>query len=103
MKTAPLRIRISCPRRIRGEPIVHLLTHDCGVIPNLLRGRLTRQDAWLELELSGPRKNLRKALNFLRRKGVRVRRLEPRDQPTTLRGRRTPSRTSPIPRKRPSP
>lgn len=100
MKSSSLRIRMACPTKIRGEPIVHLLSHDCGVVPNILRGRLTRQNAWLEVELSGPSANLRKALRFLRRKRIRV---EPLGTPqrSTLRGRRTPSRSSPIPRKRP--
>jgi ABC-type methionine transport system ATPase subunit len=70
------RFRISGPKKIRSEPIIHRLSHDCGVVPNILRGRITRKDAWLEVELAGPRRNIDKALRFLEARGVSVRRLE---------------------------
>ncbi len=76
MAPKAVRIRMSCPKKIRGEPIIHRLSHDCKVVPTLLRGRITKKDAWLEVELAGPRKNVEKALKFLARRGVAVRRLE---------------------------
>jgi len=76
MASETVRIRMSCPKRTLRDPIIHALSHDCRVVPNILRGRITRKDAWLELELSGPPKNVAKALRFLERKGIRVRRLE---------------------------
>jgi hypothetical protein len=76
MALRALRFRISCPEKIRSEPIIHRLSHDCGVVPNILRGRITRKDAWLEVELTGPRRNIDKALKFLAARGVSVRKLE---------------------------
>lgn len=69
------RFRISGPKKVRSEPIIHRLSHDCGVVPNILRGRITQKDAWLEVELAGPRKSVEKALKFLGARGVSVRKL----------------------------
>jgi ABC-type methionine transport system ATPase subunit len=69
------RFRISGPKKLRSEPIIHRLSRDCGVVPHILRGRITPKDAWLEVELTGPRKSVEKALKFLGARGVSVRKL----------------------------
>lgn len=69
------RFRITGSGRLRSEPILHRLSRDCGVVPNILRGRITPKGAWLEVELAGPRKNVEKALKFLGARGASVREL----------------------------
>lgn len=73
-KTA--RYKMTFPEKIIGEPIIYKLAHDLDVAPNILRGRITDKNAWLEVELAGTAKNIEKALKFLADRGVTVQKLE---------------------------
>ncbi len=76
MSHKSLRLRITCPKKILGEPIIHKLSHDCKVVPNIVRGRITQKSAWLEVDLAGTPANMKKALKFLARRGVRISRID---------------------------
>jgi len=71
-----IRLRMTCPAKIHSEPVIHRLSHDCKVVPNILRGRITEKKAWLEVELTGPQENIEKALRFLARRRIAVRKIE---------------------------
>lgn len=66
------RVKMTFPEKIIGEPIIGKLSRDLKVMPNILRGRITPDSAWLEIEISGPKHAIKKALRFLEEKGVTV-------------------------------
>ena len=71
-----VRFKMTFPEKILGEPIIHRLSRDLDVIPNIMRGRITEKSAWLEVELVGPPKSIDKALKFLAERGVTVQKLD---------------------------
>ena len=65
-----LKFKLTFPEKVLGDPIIHTLSHDFDVVPNILRGRITDKNAWLEVELIGAAKNLERARKFLTDRGV---------------------------------
>lgn len=65
-----LKLKLTFPEKVLGDPIIHTLSHDFDVVPNILRGRITDKNAWLELEMIGSAKNLERARKFLTDRGV---------------------------------
>jgi ABC-type methionine transport system ATPase subunit len=70
------RFKMTFPEKILGEPIIHKLSHDLDVVPNILRGRITEKSAWLEVEMVGSAEGIEKALKFLDERGVGVEKIE---------------------------
>jgi ABC-type methionine transport system ATPase subunit len=66
------RVRLTFPKRIIDEPIVGLLKERFGVVPNIVRGRITATSAWLEVKIAGPAGAVRRALAYLKTRGVSV-------------------------------
>lgn len=67
-----IQLKLTFPERVLGEPIIHRLSHEYRVIPNIQRGRITEKSAWLEVEIIGSKRNLGRAVRFLESKGVSV-------------------------------
>ena len=65
-----LKLKLTFPEKILGDPIIHTLSHDFDVVPNILRGRITGKNAWLEVEIIGTDKNLERTRKFLTDRGV---------------------------------
>ncbi|HEU4338736.1 MAG TPA: NIL domain-containing protein [Planctomycetota bacterium] len=65
-----LKLKLTFPEKILGDPIIHTLSHDFDVVPNILRGRITGKNAWLDVEIFGSDKNLERARKFLSDRGV---------------------------------
>ena len=65
-----LKLKLTFPEKILGDPIIHTLSHDFDVVPNILRGRITGKNAWLEVEIIGTDKNLERARKVLADRGV---------------------------------
>lgn len=65
-----VRYKMTFPEKILGEPVIHRLSHDFKVVPNILRGRVTEKSGWLEIDLVGNAKDIEKALAYLAEKGV---------------------------------
>ncbi|MBI3858436.1 MAG: NIL domain-containing protein [Planctomycetes bacterium] len=70
------RFKMTFPAKIVGEPIMTKLSHDFGVAYNMIRGRITDKGAWLDVELLGAKKNIDRALEFLKERGVTIGPLE---------------------------
>ena len=70
------KFKMTFPAKIVGEPIMTKLSHDFGVSYNMIRGRITDKGAWLDVELLGGKKNIEKALEFLKERGVVIAPLE---------------------------
>ena len=65
----PLRVRF---RRLEGMPCMKALDPSPGVQLHVLAGRLTPVDAWLDLELTGDRDALARAVEGFRLRGITV-------------------------------
>jgi len=65
-----LKLKLTFPEKVLGDPIIHTISHDFDVVPNILRGRITDKNAWLEVEMLGSAKNLERARKFLVERGV---------------------------------
>jgi hypothetical protein len=65
-----LKLKLTFPEKILGDPIIYTLSKDFDVVPNILRGRITGKNAWLELDVIGTEKNLERARKFLIDRGV---------------------------------
>ena len=65
-----LKFKLTFPAKVLGDPIIHTLSHDFDVVPNIRRGRITDKNAWMEVELVGSEKNLERAKTFLVERGV---------------------------------
>ena len=74
--TRTARFKMTFPERILGEPIMHKLSRDLNVVPNIMRGRITEKNAWLEVEIVGTQKNIDKAVRYLADKDVTVQKLD---------------------------
>ena len=60
-----VKLKLTFPEKVLGDPIIHKLSHDLGVVPNILRGRITNKNAWLEIEIIGSQKSVEKAMKYL--------------------------------------
>ena len=65
-----LKLKLTFPEKVLGDPIIYTISHDFDVVPNILRGRITDKNAWLEVEMIGSGKNLERARKFLEERGV---------------------------------
>ena len=64
--------RMSFPQRLVSEPIMHRLSNEFKVVPNIIRGRITEKGAALDVKLTGPAKAIEGALKCLAEQGVDV-------------------------------
>jgi ABC-type methionine transport system ATPase subunit len=64
--------RMNFPRELVSEPIMHRISSEFKVVPNIMRGRISKNGATLEVSLSGPPKALEQALAYLKEQGVGV-------------------------------
>ena len=67
-----LRCRMTFPKKVVGQPVMHKLWTDFKVVSNTIRGRITEKGAWLEVDLIGPPKAVEQALAYLKGQGVDV-------------------------------
>lgn len=66
---------ITVPQNLVSEPIIHKLSADYNVVPNIIRGRITTTTAKLEVELTGSAKSIDKASKYLVSKGIKIKKL----------------------------
>jgi hypothetical protein len=71
-----VRCRMTFPKKVVGQPVMHRLWSDYNVVSNTIRGRITVKGAWLEVDLIGTPKNLESALAYLAGQGVEIERGE---------------------------
>jgi len=60
------------PQHLIKEPVVYTMAKECDVIPNIRRAKVTDVMGEVTLELEGTDDNLKKAIAFLEKKGVKV-------------------------------
>ena len=64
--------KMSFPQKLVSEPIMHKISSEFKVIPNIIRGRITEKGAALDVRLTGSPKALADALAYLAAQGVGV-------------------------------
>lgn len=58
--------------KVIGQPILSEMDRKTRVVHNIQRGVIKPENAWLQVELTGSRRNVERALKFLQSKGVTI-------------------------------
>ena len=66
------QVTLIFPQHLIKEPVIYLMVKDCGVIPNIRRAKITETVGEVTLELEGTDDQLKKGLQFLEAKGIKV-------------------------------
>ena len=66
------QVTLLFPQHLIREPVIYTMSKECEVIPNIRRARVTETVGEVTLELEGAEENLKKAVQFLEKKGVKV-------------------------------
>ena len=66
------QVTLIFPQHLIKEPVVYMMAKEYDIIPNIRRARVTESIGEVTLELEGSEENLKKAVAFLEKKGVKV-------------------------------
>ncbi len=69
MKT---RVKFTFPAEKVEEPVIYLLGITFDVVTNIRRAEVSDVQGWVVLELEGNEKDIKRGLDWVRSKGVRV-------------------------------
>jgi len=66
------QVTLIFPQHLIKEPVIYTMVKECGVIPNIRRAKVTETVGEVTLELEGSDEQLKKGIQFLEAKGVKV-------------------------------
>jgi hypothetical protein len=66
------RVKLAFPRDAVTQPVIYQLGHDYGVVTNIRRADITRDEGWVILEMDGSDEQLDGAVKYCEERGVRV-------------------------------
>jgi len=66
------QVTLIFPQHLIKEPVIYTMSKEHDVIPNIRRARVTESVGEVTLELEGSEDNLKNAIAFLEKKGVKV-------------------------------
>ena len=66
------QVTLIFPQHLIKEPVIYMMSKEYDVIPNIRRARVTESIGEVTLELEGSDENMKKAVVFLEKKGVKV-------------------------------
>ena len=69
---AKKQVTLIFPQHLIKEPVIYTMVKECGVIPNIRRAKITETVGEVTLELEGSDEQLKKGIQFLEAKGVKV-------------------------------
>jgi len=69
---AKKQVTLIFPQHLIKEPVIYTMAKECDVMPNIRRARVTETVGEVTLELEGTEDNLKKAVQFLEKKGIKV-------------------------------
>lgn len=69
---ASLKVHITFPEEKIREPIIYQIGRDYKVITNIRRADVTEKTGWVDLELTGEPDEVERAVEGLKKKGVKV-------------------------------
>lgn len=67
---ASLKVHITFPEGKIREPIIYEIGRDYQVVTNIRKADVTEKTGWVDLELSGDPKEIERAVQDLKKKGV---------------------------------
>ncbi len=69
---AQKQVTLIFPQHLIKEPVIYSMAKECNVLPNIRRAKVTESMGEVSLELEGSDENLKRAVVFLEKKGVKV-------------------------------
>jgi L-aspartate semialdehyde sulfurtransferase ferredoxin len=72
-------LRLTYPPRLINEPIIYRLGHEFGLMTNIRRANVSRDQGWVVLELRGDDDDLRRAIAWAQETGIVVEPVEETD------------------------
>ena len=69
---ASLKVHITFPEQKIKEPIIYQIGQKYQVITNVRRADVTEKTGWVDLELTGDPKEIERAVEALKKMGVKV-------------------------------
>ena len=69
---AQKQVTLIFPQHLIKEPVIYMMSRECEVLPNIRRAKVTETTGEVTLQLEGNEENLKRAVVFLEKKGVKV-------------------------------
>lgn len=69
---ASLKVHITFPENKIKEPVIYQIGQEYKVVTNIRRADVTEKTGWVDLELTGDPKEIERAVQGLKKKGVIV-------------------------------
>ena len=69
-------LRLTYPSTLVDKPIIYRLGREFGLVTNILRANVSKDEGWVALELQGDDADLQRAVDWARNKGVVVESLD---------------------------
>jgi len=69
---ASLKVHITFPEDKIKEPVIYEIGQKYKVITNIRKADVTEKTGWVDLELTGDPKEIERAVEALKKKGVKV-------------------------------
>ena len=69
---ASLKVHISFPEDKIKEPVICQISHEYKLVTNIRKADVTEKSGWVDLELIGDLKEIERAIEGLKQKGVKV-------------------------------
>ena len=69
---AKKQVTLIFPTHLIREPVIYTMSKECEIMPNIRRAKVTEVSGEVTLELEGTDENLKKAVAFLEKKGIKV-------------------------------
>lgn len=66
------QVTLIFPQHLIKEPVIYTMSKECEVMPNIRRAKITETVGEMTLELEGGEENLKRAVAFLEKKGIKV-------------------------------
>jgi ABC-type methionine transport system ATPase subunit len=66
------RVTLTFPREAVTQPVIYELGHTCGVVTNIRRADITRDEGWVILEMEGTADQLDAASRYCEERGVTI-------------------------------
>ena len=66
------QVTLIFPQHLIKEPVIYMMSKEYDIIPNIRRARVTESIGEVTLELEGSEDGLKKAVQFLEKKGIKV-------------------------------
>jgi len=69
---AKRQVMFTFPPELVREPIIHNISQQFKVVPNIRRADISENKGWVVLELEGEEKDIERSIAWLTQKGIRV-------------------------------